>query len=342
MSTTQNAPKARIAINGFGRIGRITFRRMFAFPDQFEIVAVNDLTDPKELAYLLEFDSAQGRYMADKVKFTENAIVVDGHTIPVFAQKDPSQLPWAKLNIDLVVESTGFFITSQAASAHLTAGAKRVVISAPAKGDDVKTIVYNVNHTLLTANDKIISCASCTTNCLAPVAQVLHQQFKIIKGFMTTVHSATNDQRILDLPHPDPRRGRSGLNNIIPTSTGAAVAVSLVLPELKGRLDGIALRVPTVTGSIVDLTVELGTTTTSAEINAAMKKAASETLGYIESPIVSTDIIGETHGSIFDPSLTKVMTIDGKQLVKVFAWYDNEFSYVSQLVRTIGHFVSLK
>ncbi|WP_348736243.1 type I glyceraldehyde-3-phosphate dehydrogenase [Spiroplasma endosymbiont of Ammophila pubescens] len=330
----------KIAINGFGRIGRLAFRRLFD-EKNVEIVAINDLTAAKTLATLLELDSAQGGWKRGKISSEEGVIIVDGKKINVYAKKDPAELPWGKLGIDVVVESTGFFADRVGASKHLTAGAKKVLISAPAKGTDVKTIVYNVNHKEIKKEDTIISGASCTTNCLAPMAKVLDEKFGIEKGYMTTVHAVTNDQRLLDLAHDDLRRARAAFSNIVPTKTGAAAAVALVLPQLEGRFDGMALRVPTITGSIVDLAVELKKTTTVEEINNAMKAAASETFGYNTQPIVSSDIIGETHGSIFDATLTKIIERDGKQLVKVYAWYDNEMSYVSQMVRTLLYFATV-
>ncbi|MFU0252555.1 type I glyceraldehyde-3-phosphate dehydrogenase [Spiroplasma sp. Moj] len=330
----------KIAINGFGRIGRLAFRRLFD-EKNVEIVAINDLTAAKTLATLLELDSAQGGWKREKISSEEGVIIVDGKKINVYAKKDPAELPWGKLGIDVVVESTGFFADRAGASKHLTAGAKKVLISAPAKGTDVKTIVYNVNHKEIKKEDTIISGASCTTNCLAPMAKVLDEEFGIEKGYMTTVHAVTNDQRLLDLAHDDLRRARAAFSNIVPTKTGAAAAVALVLPQLEGRFDGMALRVPTITGSIVDLAVELKKTTTVEEINNAMKAAASETFGYNTQPIVSSDIIGETHGSIFDATLTKIIERDGKQLIKVYAWYDNEMSYVSQMVRTLLYFATV-
>ncbi|WP_253301838.1 type I glyceraldehyde-3-phosphate dehydrogenase [Spiroplasma endosymbiont of Phyllotreta cruciferae] len=331
----------KIAINGFGRIGRLAFRKLFE-EKNVEIVAINDLTDAKTLATLLELDSAQGGWMRGKISSEENAIIVNGKKVIVCAEKDPTALPWGKLGVDVVVESTGRFADKAGSSQHITAGAKKVLISAPAaKGTDVKTIVYNVNHKDITKDDTVISGASCTTNCLAPMAQVLYKKFGIEKGYMTTVHAVTNDQRLLDLAHDDLRRARAAFSNIVPTKTGAALAVALVLPQLKGKFDGMALRVPTITGSIVDLAVELKKTTTVDEINNAMKAAASETFGYNTQPIVSSDIIGESHGSIFDATLTKIIEVDGKQLVKVYAWYDNEMSYVSQMVRTLLYFATV-
>lgn len=331
----------KIAINGFGRIGRLTFRKLFEQQD-IEIVAINDLGNVEALAYLLKYDSAQGSWNVDKIKANkeQNIIIVDGKTIKVFKETDPKSLPWKDLGIDVVIEATGRFTEKEKAQAHIDAGAKKVVISAPAKGD-LKTIVYNVNHETLATNDVIISGASCTTNCLAPLVDVLEKEFGIVKGWMTTVHAATNDQRLLDLEHSDFRRGRSALANLVPASTGAASAIGLVIPSVKGKLDGSAIRVPVITGSIVDLTVELNKEVTIEAINEAMNKHKSESLAYNTDPIVSTDIIGSSFGSIFDATLTKVITVDGKQIVKVFSWYDNEMSYVSQLVRTVTYFAQL-
>jgi len=333
----------KVAINGFGRIGRLAFRLMFG-SDDFDIVAINDLTNPADLAYLLKYDTAQGGYKKDSISYTETGIVVDGKEIKVFKEKDPANLPWKDLGVDVVLECTGLFTSKDAASAHIKAGAKKVVISAPAKGGDVKTIVYNVNHETLDGTEEVISAASCTTNCLAPVAKVLNEAFGIEKGFMTTVHAYTNDQNTLDGPHKagiKSRRTRAAAANIVPTTTGAAAAVGLVLPELKGRLDGIALRVPTVTGSVVDLVFEPKRNVTKEEVNNALKAAANETLGYTEDPIVSSDIIGTTYGSVVDGLSTQIMEVDGKQLVKVIAWYDNEMSYTAQFVRTVKYLLSL-
>lgn len=334
----------KVAINGFGRIGRLAFRLMFGAAD-FDIVAINDLTGAEDLAYLLKYDTAQGSYKQDSISFKEGAIVVDGKEIKVYAEKDPNNLPWGALDVDVVIECTGIFTSKEKAMAHINAGAKKVIISAPAKGD-VKTIVYNVNHTELDGTEQIISGASCTTNCLAPIAKVLNDKFGIVKGYMTTVHAYTNDQNTLDGPHKagiKSRRTRAAAANIVPTTTGAAAAIGLVIPELKGKLDGIALRVPTVTGSVVDFVFEPAKFVENvAEINAAVKEAANETLGYTEDPIVSSDIIGTRFGSLFDAQMTTMMTVDGKQLVKVIAWYDNEMSYTSQLVRTAKYLVTRK
>jgi glyceraldehyde 3-phosphate dehydrogenase len=330
----------KVAINGFGRIGRLVYRQIYNM-EGIDVVAINDLTSPKVLAHLLKYDSAQGRFDVD-VKATEDAIVVDGDEIKIYAQKDPAQIPWGQHEVDVVIESTGFFTDKAKAEAHLTAGAKRVVISAPATGD-LKTIVFNVNHAILDGSETIISCASCTTNCLAPMAKVLNDKFGIQAAFMTTIHAYTNDQNTLDAPHPkgDLRRARAAAANIVPNSTGAAKAIGLVLPELKGKLDGSAQRVPTITGSITELTSILDKEVTIEEVNATMKAEGNESFGYTEDEIVSSDIIGSTYGSLFDATQTKVLKVGDKQLVKTVAWYDNEMSYVSQLVRTVKHFAGL-
>ena len=330
----------KIAINGFGRIGRLVFRQIYNM-EGIEVVAINDLTSPSTLAHLLKYDSAQGRFNAP-VQHIENAIVVNGKTIKIHAQKDPTQIPWGADDVDVVIESTGFFTDKDKAAAHLKAGAKRVVISAPATGD-LKTIVFNVNHNILDGSETIISCASCTTNCLAPMANVLNKKYGILSGLMTTIHAYTNDQNTLDAPHPkgDLRRARAAAASIVPNSTGAAKAIGLVLPELKGVLDGSAQRVPTITGSLTELTTVLNTSVTVAEINAAMKEASNESFGYTEDEIVSSDVIGINYGSLFDATQTKVLVSNNIQLVKTVAWYDNEMSYVSQLVRTVKYFASL-
>ena len=330
----------KVAINGFGRIGRLVYRQIFNM-EGIDVVAINDLTSPQVLAHLLKYDSAQGRFDAD-VKATEDSIVVNGDNVKIYAQKDPAQIPWGSHDVDVVIESTGFFTDKAKAEAHLTAGAKRVVISAPATGD-LKTVVFNVNHSILDGSETIISCASCTTNCLAPMAKVMNDQYGIVAGIMTTIHAYTNDQNTLDAPHPkgDLRRARAAACNIVPNSTGAAKAIGLVLPELKGKLDGSAQRVPTITGSLTELTSILSKTVTIEEVNAAMKAASNESFGYTEDEIVSTDIIGTTFGSLFDATQTKVLTVGDKQLVKTVSWYDNEMSYVSQLVRTVHHFAGL-
>ena len=330
----------KVAINGFGRIGRLVFRQIHDM-EGIEIVAINDLTSPATLAHLLKYDSAQGRF-DEKVTSTENAIVVNGHEVKVYAQKDPAQIPWGSHDVDVVIESTGFFTDAAKAQAHITAGAKRVVISAPATGD-LKTVVFNVNHAILDGTETIISCASCTTNCLAPMAKVLNDNFTIITGMMSTIHAYTNDQNTLDAPHPknDLRRGRAAAANIVPNSTGAAKAIGLVLPELKGKLDGGAQRVPVITGSLTELYSILEKTVTVEEVNAAMKAASNESFGYNEDEIVSSDVIGINFGSLFDSTQTKVQKIGDKQLVKTVSWYDNEMSYVSQLVRTVKYFAGL-
>ena len=330
----------KVAINGFGRIGRLVFRQIFNM-DGIEVVAINDLTSPAVLAHLLKYDSAQGRF-GQQVTSTENAIVVNGHQVKVYAQKDPAQIPWATHDVDVVIESTGFFTDKAKAEAHLSAGAKRVVISAPATGD-LKTVVFNVNHSILDGSETIISCASCTTNCLAPMAKTLNDNFGIITGIMSTIHAYTNDQNTLDAPHPkgDLRRARAAAANIVPNSTGAAKAIGLVLPELKGKLDGGAQRVPVITGSVTELYSILEKTVTADQVNAAMKAASNESFGYNEDEIVSSDVIGISFGSLFDATQTKVQSIGDKQLVKTVSWYDNEMSYVSQLVRTVHHFAGL-
>ncbi len=330
----------KVAINGFGRIGRLVFRQIHNM-EGIEIVAINDLTSPATLAHLLKYDSAQGRF-DEKVTSTENAIVVNGHEVKVYAQKDPAQIPWGNHDVDVVIESTGFFTDAAKAQAHITAGAKRVVISAPATGD-LKTVVFNVNHAILDGTETIISCASCTTNCLAPMAKALNDNFGIVTGIMSTIHAYTNDQNTLDAPHPknDLRRGRAAAANIVPNSTGAAKAIGLVLPELKGKLDGGAQRVPVITGSLTELYSILEKTVTVEEVNAVMKAASNESFGYNEDEIVSTDVIGINFGSLFDATQTKVQTIGDKQLVKTVSWYDNEMSYVSQLVRTVNYFAGL-
>ena len=330
----------RVAINGFGRIGRLVYRQIFKM-EGIDVVAINDLTSPKVLAHLLKYDSAQGRFDQD-VKSTENSIVVNGDDIKIYAQKDPAQIPWKDHQVDVVLECTGFFADKTKSEAHLKAGAKKVVISAPATGD-LKTIVFNVNHSILDGSETIISCASCTTNCLAPMAQVLDEKFGIVNGMMTTVHAYTNDQNTQDAPHAkgDLRRARAAAQNIVPNSTGAAKAIGLVLPNLKGKLDGSAQRVPTLTGSLTEVTAMLGKKTSVEEINAAMKAASNESFGYTEDEIVSSDIIGISFGSLFDATQTKVQNVGDTQLVRTVSWYDNEMSYVSQLVRTLHYFAKL-
>ena len=330
----------KVAINGFGRIGRLAYRQIHGL-DGIDVVAINDLTSRKVLAHLLKYDSAQGRF-EEEVKATENSIIVNGKEVKIYAQKNPADIPWKSHDVDVVLECTGFFTDKDKAAAHLTAGAKRVVISAPATGD-LKTIVFNVNHNTLDGSETIISCASCTTNCLAPMAQVLDDKFGIISGLMTTIHAYTNDQNTQDAPHPkgDLRRARAAAVNIVPNSTGAAKAIGLVLPKLKGKLDGGAQRVPTLTGSLTELVTVLGKKVTIEEVNAAMKAAANESFGYTEDEIVSSDIIGIAYGSLYDATQTRVITNGDTQLVKTVSWYDNEMSYVSQLVRSLDYFAKL-
>lgn len=330
----------KVAINGFGRIGRLAFRQIHNM-EGIEVVAINDLTKPNVLAHLLKYDTAQGRFN-EKVTHSDNAITVNGKEIKIYAQKDPAQIPWAAHSVDVVLECTGFFTDREKAEGHIKAGAKRVVISAPATGE-MKTIVFNVNHDILDGSETVISCASCTTNCLAPMAKVLNDKFGIVTGLMTTVHAYTNDQNTLDAPHAkgDLRRARAAAENIVPNSTGAAKAIGLVIPELKGKLDGGAQRVPTVTGSLTELVTVLSKKTTIEEVNAAMAAAANESFGYNEDEIVSSDIIGTSFGSLFDATQTRVITAGDAQLVKTVSWYDNEMSYVSQLVRTVKHFAGL-
>jgi len=305
------------------------------------VVAINDLTSPKVLAHLLKYDSAQGQFH-EEVKAGDNAINVNGNDVKIYAQKDPAQIPWRDHDVDVVLECTGFFTDKAKAEAHLAAGAKKVVISAPATGD-LKTIVFNVNHEILDGSETVISCASCTTNCLAPMAKVLDDTYGIVAGLMTTVHAFTNDQNTQDAPHPkgDLRRARAAAYNIVPNSTGAAKAIGLVLPQLKGKLDGTAQRVPVLTGSLTELTVIVGKKVTVEDVNAAMKKAANESYGYTEDEIVSSDIVGMRYGSLFDATQTKVLSVGEQQLVKTVSWYDNEMSYVSQLVRTVHYFAKL-
>jgi len=330
----------KVAINGFGRIGRLVFRQIYNMQG-IDVVAINDLTSPAVLAHLLKYDSAQGRFN-QTVTSSADAISVNGNEIKIYAQKDPAQIPWGSHDVDVVIESTGFFTDKDKAEAHIKAGAKRVVISAPATGD-LKTVVFNVNHSILDGSETIISCASCTTNCLAPMAKALNDKFGIITGIMSTIHAYTNDQNTLDAPHPkgDLRRARAAAANIVPNSTGAAKAIGLVLPELKGKLDGGAQRVPTITGSVTELYSILEKNTTAEEVNATMKAASNESFGYTEDEIVSSDIIGINFGSLFDATQTKVMTVGDKQMVKTVSWYDNEMSYVSQLVRTVHYFAGL-
>ncbi len=334
----------KVAINGFGRIGRLAFRQMFG-AEGYEVVAINDLTSPKMLAHLLKYDTAQGRYEHDVVADDEaGTITVDGKTLKIYAEKDANNCPWGQLGVDVVLECTGFYCSKEKSQAHINAGAKKVVISAPA-GKDLKTIVYNVNHNTLTADDVIISAASCTTNCLAPMAKALNDYAPIQSGIMTTVHAYTGDQMILDGPHRkgDLRRARAGAQNIVPNSTGAAKAIGLVIPELNGKLIGSAQRVPTCTGSTTILVaVVKGKDVTVDGINAAMKAAATESFGYNTEEIVSSDIIGIRYGSLFDATQTMVAKIDDDTYqVQVVSWYDNENSYTSQMVRTIKYFAEI-
>ncbi|TVY12184.1 type I glyceraldehyde-3-phosphate dehydrogenase [Candidatus Phytoplasma pini] len=327
--------KKRIAINGFGRIGKLSFRSIFNNSD-LEIVAINDLSQPESIVYSLKYDSAQGSYKKDNISFEKNAIIVDEKRILIFQEKNPQDLPWKDLEIDIVLECTGFFTSEEKARLHLKSGAKKVLISAPATGN-IKTIVYNVNDNILTKEDKIISGASCTTNCLAPIVKVLHDNFGINQAFMTTVHSYTNDQSIVDQNHSKgiwSRRGRAAAQNIVPSSTGAAKAIGLVIPELKGKIDGTALRIPTLTGSLVDLTVELNQEATHEMINNVIKQNANETLAYIDDPIVSSDIIGSNYGSLYDANTLQILK-EKPRFIKLISWYDNEMSYVNQLVRLL-------
>ncbi len=325
----------KVAINGFGRIGRLAFRLMEESSD-YEVVATNDLTDAEQLAYLLKYDTNHGNYRINEITFEGDYIVVGGRKVRVYAEKDPAMLPWKDLDIDVVFECTGLFTSVEKAMAHINAGAKKVIISAPAKGD-LKTIVYNVNHEILTGDEQIISAASCTTNCLAPVVNVIDKVFGIEKGYMTTVHAYTNDQATLDVAHKKgikARRGRACAANIVPASTGAASAIGKVCPNLEGKLAGVAMRVPVTTGSVVDLVLELKKNTTVEEVNKALKDSTNETLEYTDDPIVSSDVIGRRSGSVVDGLSTNILEVDGKQLLKVVAWYDNEMGYTAQMVRT--------
>ena len=330
----------KVAINGFGRIGRLAFRQMFG-AEGYEVVAINDLTDPKMLAHLLKYDSSQGKYDGT-VEAKEDSIVVNGKEIKIYAKANAAELPWGEIGVDVVLECTGFYVSKAKSQAHIDAGAKKVVISAPA-GNDLPTIVYSVNEGTLKADDTIISAASCTTNCLAPMAKALNDYAPIQSGIMSTIHAYTGDQMVLDGPHRkgDLRRARAAAVNIVPNSTGAAKAIGLVIPELNGKLIGSAQRVPTPTGSTTILVAVVKGKVTVDEINAAMKAAANESFGYTEDEIVSADVIGISYGSLFDATQTKVMEVNGEQLVKVAAWYDNEMSYTNQLIRTLGYFASL-
>ena len=333
----------KVAINGFGRIGRLAFRQMFG-AEGYEVVAINDLTSPKMLAHLLKYDSSQGKYaLAYTVEAGEDSITVDGKKITIYAKANAAELPWGELDVDVVLECTGFYTSKDKAMAHIEAGAKQVVISAPA-GNDLPTVVYNVNHDILTADDKVISAASCTTNCLAPMAKALNDYMPVKSGIMSTIHAYTGDQMILDGPQRkgDLRRSRAGACNIVPNSTGAAKAIGLVVPELNGKLIGSAQRVPTPTGSTTILVAVVEGAATVEGINAAMKAAASESFAYNTDEIVSSDIVGSTYGSIFDATQTMVVDMgDGTSQVQVVSWYDNENSYTSQMVRTIKYFAEL-
>ena len=329
----------KVAINGFGRIGRLALRQIIK-TEGIEVVAVNDLTPAEMLLHLFKYDSTQGRFQG-AVELKEDAIVVDGKEIKVFAKPNPEELPWGELGVDVVLECTGFFTSKTKAEAHIRAGARKVVISAPG-GNDVKTIVYGVNQNTLDGSETVISAASCTTNCLAPMAAVLQREFGIVEGLMTTIHAFTGDQNTLDAPHRkgDLRRARAASLNIVPNSTGAAKAIGLVIPELNGKLDGSAQRVPVATGSLTELVSVLGRSVTKEEINAAMKAAVSESYGYTEEQLVSSDVIGMEEGSLFDATQTRVINVGDKQLVKTVAWYDNEMSYTCQLVRTLKYFAT--
>ena len=333
----------KVAINGFGRIGRLAFRQMFG-AEGYEVVAINDLTSPKMLAHLLKYDSSQGKYaLADTVEAGEDSITVDGKKITIYAKANAAELPWGELDVDVVLECTGFYTSKDKAMAHIEAGAKKVVISAPA-GNDLPTVVYNVNHNILKPEDKVISAASCTTNCLAPMAKALNDYMPIKSGIMSTIHAYTGDQMILDGPQRkgDLRRSRAGACNIVPNSTGAAKAIGLVVPELNGKLIGSAQRVPTPTGSTTILVAVVEGSATVEGINAAMKAAQTESFGYNTDEIVSSDIVGSTYGSIFDATQTMVVDMgDGTSQVQVVSWYDNENSYTSQMVRTIKYFSEL-
>ena len=324
----------KIAINGFGRIGRLAFREMF-LSNEFDIVAINDLTDPHTLAHLLKYDTAQKRFDGHIIEYDDDSIIVDNKRIKIYKEKDPSNLPWKDLNVDIVLECTGFFTKKEDAMAHINAGAKKVIISAPGKGD-MKTIVYGVNETDLDGTEQIISAASCTTNCLAPMAKVINDNFKIKYGTMTTIHAYTNDQNTLDSPHRkgDLRRARAAASNIVPNTTGAAKAIGLVIKDLDGKLDGSAQRVPVITGSLVELVCVLEKKVSKEEINNTMKLNSNDTLGYTEDEIVSSDVIGIKYGSLFDATQTKIIDTNDGQLVKIVAWYDNEMSYTCQMIRT--------
>lgn len=327
----------KVAINGFGRIGRLAFRKIIE-NQEFEIVAINDLTDPEVLAYLLKYDSAHSTF-SRKVEFSNNSIIIDENRIAVYKEKNPENIPWKDHDVDLVLECTGFFASKEKCEAHIKAGAKRVIISAPA-GNNTKTIVFNVNHSILNKEDTIISCASCTTNCLAPMVKVLNDKFGIIIGQMSTIHAHTNSQPLLDTPNlkGNLRGSRAAVNNIVPYTTGAAKAIGLVIPELQGKLDGSSQRVPVSTGSVVELYSVLNQQVSTEDVNLVMQQNKNESFGYNTEELVSTDIIGMDYGSLFDASQTKITTVGNVQLVKTVAWYDNEMSFVNQLLRTAVYF----
>lgn len=329
----------KVGINGFGRIGRLAFREMLE-DDKLEVVAINDLTSAEDLAYLLKYDTNHRRYLDEEIKFDEKNIIYKGKKIRVFSEKDPACIPWDTLGVETVLECTGLFTSLEKALKHIEAGAKKVVISAPAKGD-LKTVVYNVNDDILTGKEQVISAASCTTNCLAPVLKIIEDNIGIEKGFMSTIHAYTNDQATLDVAHKKgiyARRGRAAAMNIVPATTGAASAIGLVIPSLLGKLDGNAYRVPVSDGSVIDVTLELKRNVTKEEINNLFKKNQNETLKYTEDPIVSSDIIGMKCGALVDGLMTNVVEVDGKQLVKIVAWYDNEIGYTAQMIRTVKKF----
>lgn len=331
----------KIAINGFGRIGRLVFKLLEEEQDM-EVVAINDLTSAKDLAYLLKYDTNHRNYKKDEITYEDDYLITNKSKVKVFSEKDPSLLPWKELGIDLVFESTGHFNKKELAEKHIIAGAKKVIVSAPSD-KDVKTVVYNVNQDILDGTETLISAASCTTNCLAPVLKLLNDNYGIEKGYMTTVHAYTNDQVLLDIAHKkgiESRRGRAGALNIIPTSTGAAKAIGNVIPELVGKLDGSAMRVPVPTGSVIDLTLELNTKVTKEQINKLFQDNQNETLNYTADPIVSSDIIGSTYGSVVDGLLTSVLEVNDKQLVKIVSWYDNEMGYTAQMIRTAKYWLN--
>ena len=333
----------KVAINGFGRIGRLVFRIMEE-DDDFDIVAINNMSGSQQAAYLLKYDSIHGSYKTDDITYDDKNIIVNKRSIKVFSEKDPKNLPWKELDIDVILECSGHFTNLDDALKHIEAGAKKVVVSAPCKGD-VKTVVYGVNENILDGNEKVISAASCTTNCLAPVLKVLNDNFGIEKGFMTTVHAYTNDQGLLDSSHNKDikeRRGRAGAMNIVPTSTGAAKAIGKVIPEIDGKISGSSIRVPVSDGSLIDLSLELNQKVNVDTINKAFVDSKSEVLGITYDQIVSSDIIGSFNGGVVDLSLTDVVEVNGKQLVKVVAWYDNEFGYSNQMVRTVKHFFDIE